>query len=331
MGPSRELDGCLAILEDALERGEASVSPHIAASVNVHAPGVDISDRMPTKLALDLVFREQERRLKGTDPASLPAAARRKNPKSVQPTTSARSLTEEEAHDLTERIKSGARLICLLILEAHDRRAWKVLRYRSWSAYMRCEFGYSRSRSYELLDQGRVVRALKAAAGSTNIQYVSGLMAVRLKPQLPDLVERISSVVSELDHEQRDDAIRDVINIAAAATKSARLRKANESDPLSRAASGPIEAAALIPVFRYLASLAPPTAATVSKSVGSADDLALLERAAAWLKSLHTYLLTRDGVGHGVLKTQFRPEARAHPHLPGGRERFSGESMVASS
>ena len=50
-----------------------------------------------------------------------------------------------------------------LLLEAHDRGAWRVLGYGTWQEYMKKEFDLSRSRSYQLLDRARVRQALLAA------------------------------------------------------------------------------------------------------------------------------------------------------------------------
>jgi len=88
-------------------------------------------------------------------------------------------LTRTAARDLTDRIKRAATQICLLLLEAHDGRAWSSLGYRSWEAYARQEFRMSRSRSYELLDQARVLQAVRSAAEISAIPDISAYAAVR--------------------------------------------------------------------------------------------------------------------------------------------------------
>jgi hypothetical protein len=63
--------------------------------------------------------------------------------------------------------------------------------YPTWDSYVRKEFGYSRSRSYEFLDQARVVRAIRQAAASDAIPDVSAYTARIIKPHLHEVVQEI--------------------------------------------------------------------------------------------------------------------------------------------
>jgi hypothetical protein len=75
-------------------------------------------------------------------------------------------LSVTEARHLTDTIKATADQLWRLLLEAHERRAWEALGYPSFQAYAKTEFSLSQSHCYRLVDQGRVIRALSAAAGS---------------------------------------------------------------------------------------------------------------------------------------------------------------------
>src|SRR5436309_12647268 len=125
------LDECLSALEDAHERDEVLVSPALAAELGRHAPCVAAGMRIAD--ALDLVFREQERFLGSGEPSE---------PDDDQ--AGRWQLDAAEARRLTDRIKRAAHAVSLLLLEAHERGAWRALGYRSWETYVRSEFELSR-------------------------------------------------------------------------------------------------------------------------------------------------------------------------------------------
>jgi hypothetical protein len=100
-------------------------------------------------------------------------------------------MSASEARDVTTRIRNGCNDLCLLVLRAHDERAWAALGYRSWNRYVRAEFELSRSRSYELLDQGLVRRALQVATDSTDVPSVSARRAAFIKPVLAEVTDMI--------------------------------------------------------------------------------------------------------------------------------------------
>lgn len=107
-------------------------------------------------------------------------------------------LTPAEARALTDHIKLTADQLWRLLLQAHERRAWFALGYQSWSNYIQVEFDMTRSYSYRLLDQGRVIRAIEQASGvSPTGDIVSERVARDLKPQLTmvtsDIAERIEA------------------------------------------------------------------------------------------------------------------------------------------
>jgi hypothetical protein len=100
-------------------------------------------------------------------------------------------LDVTQARALTDEIRESADHVCRLLVEAHSRRAWSALGYGSWEEYVRTEFGLSRSRSYQLLDQARVIRAIEESIGVSRILDISPHAAEQLKPHLADVVEAV--------------------------------------------------------------------------------------------------------------------------------------------
>jgi hypothetical protein len=98
-----------------------------------------------------------------------------------------------------------------LLLEAHDRRAFAVLDYSSWEQYVQREFRLSRSRSYELLDQGRIILAVKEAAGLADAPDISAYAATQIKPYLGDVLQAVRSKVEHTAPEHMSAAVSAII------------------------------------------------------------------------------------------------------------------------
>lgn len=74
-----------------------------------------------------------------------------------------RVLDADSARRLTDEIRATAEHVWALLLQAHEQRAWSALGYGTWAEYVKTEFDYSRSRSYQLLDQAFVLREIEGA------------------------------------------------------------------------------------------------------------------------------------------------------------------------
>jgi hypothetical protein len=98
-------------------------------------------------------------------------------------------MTESEARFLTDRIAKNFERGFELLYEAHERRAWAALGYGSFKEYVKVEFDMSRSRAYQVINQGRVVREISAAV-STSVD-ISEAAARELEPVLPEVQARI--------------------------------------------------------------------------------------------------------------------------------------------
>lgn len=130
----------------------------------------------------------------------------------VDPTTGevVADCTPDEARQLTERIRSTADALWQLLAEAHDRGAWRALGYDTFKSYVGSEFGMSKQRAYQLLDQARVVDALTEAAGSTTVDpiVVPERAARELKPHLEVVKERVAEATVDTAPEDRPAAAR---------------------------------------------------------------------------------------------------------------------------
>jgi hypothetical protein len=183
----RELDACLSLLEDEAERGAVDLPAEVFASLPVRIPG--IQEGTDIRRAIERIFGEQEKLLTEVDPVNAVGVI------TPLPAVTLRMLTEQDARRLTDRIKGGLGSASLLALEAHDRRAWSALGYRTWVAYARKELGLSRSRSYELLNHARVLQILMKAAGTAETPTVSPYAASQIQDRLQEAVEAIKASV----------------------------------------------------------------------------------------------------------------------------------------
>ncbi len=79
-------------------------------------------------------------------------------------------MTKAEARAITAKINEKGVELAHLLLEAHDREAWKALGFDSWRSYATESFTLSQSRAYQLLTHARVVEAISEASFSTKVE-----------------------------------------------------------------------------------------------------------------------------------------------------------------
>ena len=186
----RRLDACLTQLEEANERDEHCVTAQVANLIRPYVPAVSIG--MPTAEAINLVLQELEPLLGPRRASQVPVARAEPQAELALLTDHpADPLDESGARELTDRIKTATRQLCMLLVEAHLRRAWSALGYRSWEQYVRAEFGLSRSRSYQLLDQGQVITVIRRSAGILDTLDIHPYAAAQLKPRLTEIAETV--------------------------------------------------------------------------------------------------------------------------------------------
>lgn len=120
-----------------------------------------------------------------------------------------RRLTREEARILTDEIRSSANRLWVLVSVAHDRGAWRALGYETWKEYVTVELGLSESRSYQLIDTGRVMRAIAEATNSPaeDLQPVPARMVAKVKDHLPKLQRAIAGYLADNPGENPSEVI----------------------------------------------------------------------------------------------------------------------------
>lgn len=134
-------------------------------------------------------------------------------------------LDEEEARALTDTIRNAVDVLWALIARAHAGGAWKALGYTSWGDYVRAEFDMSRSRSYQLLDQARVVKEIEAAVPDGTSIRITEAAARDLKGVLEEVVPEIRERTEGLDPEDAADVLDEIV-----AEQRERLREDREND-----------------------------------------------------------------------------------------------------
>jgi hypothetical protein len=135
-------------------------------------------------------------------------------------------LSKAEATKLTRKIKSAVDELWSLLLEAHDRKAWKALGYATWEAYVKAEFEMGRAHSYRLLDQGRVIHAIEEATGLSPMGDISERAARDLKDDLPAAADAIKAKVEA--GEEPAKAVADTVAATRAAKEKAKAEQATQ-------------------------------------------------------------------------------------------------------
>lgn len=108
-------------------------------------------------------------------------------------------MNKAEAKAITRRIKGAVDDLYILVDQAYQRKAWKVLGYTSWEAYVRAEFDMSRGHSYRLIDYAEVIREIDKAAGE-NVSHgrqISEREARDIKGNLPAVTAEIKARVAD--------------------------------------------------------------------------------------------------------------------------------------
>lgn len=109
-------------------------------------------------------------------------------------------MTQSEAKELTEDIKSTSSALYVLLKRAHDEKAWVAMGYKSWTEYIEAEFDFSRARSYQLINQARVIEEIEEVAGVD--LYISEREARSIKKRLPEITQKIKEEVDDIESEE---------------------------------------------------------------------------------------------------------------------------------
>lgn len=148
-------------------------------------------------------------------------------------------LSEGQARDITEDIKTASSMLYILLKRAHDERAWASLGYNTWGEYIDAEFEFSRARSYQLITQARVIDEINEAVGSEVDVFISEREARRIKRILPEITSKIVEAKDDWEIEGADsdddtaDRVRRLIEEAEAQDRmeaeASEDRRANQT------------------------------------------------------------------------------------------------------
>lgn len=279
----RTLDLCLSELEERHERDEVDVSAELATRIGRHVPG--IRPGMAIASAIDQVFRMQRQYL-GGDAKTAPAVAEEPPVATgvllqAGDDTPHAPLQEQEARLLTERIRVATQHVCLLLLEAHSLKAWHALGYGTWDQYVHREFGLSRSRSYELLDQGRVIKTLQAAADLTEVPDVSAYVAGQIKPHLGEIVDVVRRRLAESGGENAMEVTLQVVK----ETRVSLVPRRSLTLP-RRITGGSVSPEQAMQLIELLAAMPPSLDITAVVAGERRLNIETVARAVRWLTSL---------------------------------------------
>lgn len=98
-------------------------------------------------------------------------------------------MSRADARRLTDEIRGTANRLWMLVAIAYDRSAWRALGYDSWKRYVVEELEISESRSYQLIDTGRVMLAIAETLGRdpAGLDPVPARAVAKVKDALPAL------------------------------------------------------------------------------------------------------------------------------------------------
>lgn len=120
-------------------------------------------------------------------------------------------MSKSAAQELTKDIQSTSTALYVLLKKAHDNKAWVSMGYSSWSEYISNEFQFSRSRSYQLINQASVIEEINEASGVP--MYISERDARSIKNRLPEITEKIKDVDKEgLEEQEVKEKVKDIID-----------------------------------------------------------------------------------------------------------------------
>ena len=120
-------------------------------------------------------------------------------------------LSTERARALTDSIRNAAEVLWVNLAQAHAGQAWVALGYSTWGDYVTAEFNISRSRSYQILDQAKVIQAIgQATPEGTHIE-VSETAAREIKGIMTELAPRIEEHTRNLPPEEAKVVVKDMV------------------------------------------------------------------------------------------------------------------------
>lgn len=123
-------------------------------------------------------------------------------------------MSELEAREITEAIRSAATATYILLAQAHEGKAYKALGYDTWASYVKDEFEISPQRSYQLLDLSKVIKTIEGSAPDGTEVKLTEAQARDIKRELPKITERIQEETKDMSPEDARETIDSIIDDA---------------------------------------------------------------------------------------------------------------------
>lgn len=132
-------------------------------------------------------------------------------------------MTEDEARQITNQIRSSAEMLEVLIYRAKVQNAHKALGYSTWDEYTKAEFGVSSSTAYRKAIVGEVALHIESVSGV--MPKLSQADAKMIRSSLPEITEAIEKKKKENDVPELSDD--EIARILADAQRSIELAEQN--------------------------------------------------------------------------------------------------------
>lgn len=141
------------------------------------------------------------------------------------------SMSREAAKKLTEEIRSTATATYVLVKRAYDYKAWVALGYKSWGDYVTKEFSISKSRSYQLINQAKVLDEISASVPEGTEVMITEAQARDVRDALPKITTKVKEATDGQTPEEAAQTVNAIIEDERADKKS------KKEDPWAAAVS----------------------------------------------------------------------------------------------
>lgn len=143
-------------------------------------------------------------------------------------------MTKDAARELTDQIKATATATYVLVHRAHEFKCWVSLGYNTWEDYVVTEFDMSKSRSYQLINQAKVVQAIQdVVPDGTNIMLTEA-QARDVEKALPKITDKIKNQTKDQTPSEAAKTVKDIVEDERNAIKEEKeSKKRTENDGVS--------------------------------------------------------------------------------------------------
>lgn len=143
-------------------------------------------------------------------------------------------MTKGAARELTDQIKATATATYVLVHRAHEFKCWVSLGYSTWEDYVVTEFDMSKSRSYQLINQAKVVQAIQdVVPDGTNIMLTEA-QARDVEKALPKITDKIKNQTKDQTPSEAAKTVKDIVEDERNAIKKEKeSKKRTENDGVS--------------------------------------------------------------------------------------------------